>query len=217
MIDLLVDTCRLANQQHTPQRRDAARPTDFVPAFRRDRRGDRLDQVIQSETERSGAGSAVGGLQSVNGSIKIAENVSVDGDVGTVNGSIRLAGSVTVEGEVETVNGSVGCDAGGKISHDITTVNGSIRLTQTEVGGNLGTVNGSLTLEEQSRVSGNIFIKGKSTRYGKKKAIEIDISGGSVVEGDIIVRDRKRDVKVILSGGGKVLGEIEGAELVEAE
>jgi hypothetical protein len=72
-----------------------------------------------------------------------------------------------------------------------------------------------VTLEDRSRVAGNIVIKGKSTRYGKKKAIEIDISGGSVVEGDIIVRDPKREVKVILSGGGKVLGEIEGAELIE--
>jgi len=123
-----------------------------------------------------GAGSEVGGLQSVNGSIKIAENVTVDGEVGTVNGSIP---------------GSV-------ITDDITTVNGSIHLSRTEVGGNLGTVNGSVTLEDNSRVSGNVLIKGKSTRYGKKKPIEIRISGGSVVEGDIIVRDPKRTVKVIL-------------------
>lgn len=164
-----------------------------------------------------GAGSQVGSLQSVNGSIKIAENVSVGGDVGTVNGSIKLAANATVEGEVETVNGSVACEVGGSVSEDIATVNGSIHLTRTEVGGNLRTVNGSLTLDDNSRVAGNIFIKGKSTRYGKKKAIEISISDGSIVEGDIVVRDSKRKVKVILSGGGKVLGEIEHAEVIESE
>jgi len=63
-----------------------------------------------------GSGSEVGGLQSVNGSIKIAENVSVDGEVGTVNGSIRLAENVSIEGDVETVNGSVFCKAGGIIT-----------------------------------------------------------------------------------------------------
>jgi hypothetical protein len=72
-----------------------------------------------------------------------------------------------------------------------------------------------VTLEDNSKISGNILIKGKSTRYGKKKAIEITIADGSVVEGDIRVRDPKREVKVILSGGGKVLGEIENAEVVE--
>jgi DUF4097 and DUF4098 domain-containing protein YvlB len=163
-----------------------------------------------------GDGSKVGGLKSVNGSIKIAENVRVEGDVGTVNGSIRLESHVDVRGEVGTVNGSVVC-AGGAIADDVTTVNGSIQLARTEVRGNLGTVNGSVTLEDGSRVAGNILIKGKSTRYRKKKAIEIDISGDSVVEGDIIVRHPSRDVKVILSGGGKVLGEIKGAEMIEAE
>ncbi|MCW8984148.1 MAG: hypothetical protein OQK55_02315, partial [Thermoanaerobaculales bacterium] len=155
--------------------------------------------------------------QSVNGSIKIAENTSAEGEVGTVNGSIRLAENVSIEGDVETVNGSVGCEAGCVITDDITTVNGSIELAHTKVGGNLGTVNGSVTLKHGSKVFGNILIKGKSTRYGKKKAIEINISDGSVVEGDIIVRDPKRKVKVILSGGGKVMGEIKNAEVIERD
>ena len=132
-------------------------------------------------------------------------------------GSIRLAENVTITGDVETVKGSVFCKAGDVITDDITTVNGSIHLARAEVGGNLGTVNGSVTLEDESRVSGNVLIKGKSTRYGKKKAIEITISGGSVVEGDIIVRDPKRKVKVILSGGGKVMGEIQNAEVIERD
>lgn len=164
-----------------------------------------------------GAGSNVGGLQSVNGSIKIADNVTVDGGVGTVNGSVRLAENISVDGEVETVNGSVDCGAGGTISDDVSTVNGSIHLARTEIGGDLSTVNGSVILTDHSRVAGNVLIKGKRGRLSGKKPIEISISDGSVVEGDIIVRDPKRRVTVVLSGGGKVLGEIENAEVVESD
>jgi DUF4097 and DUF4098 domain-containing protein YvlB len=163
-----------------------------------------------------GSGSRVGGLQSVNGSITVDENVNVEGDVSTVNGSVRLGTDVEVEGEVETVNGSVVCTRD-VIAGDVTTVNGSIQISRTEVGGNLGTVNGSMTLEDGSRIAGNILVKGKSTRYRRKKAIEIEISDDSVVEGDIVVRDPSREVKVILSGGGKVLGQVSNAEVIEQD
>ena len=72
------------------------------------------------------------------------------------------------------------------------TVNGSIHLTRTEVGGNLRTVNGSLTLEDNSRVGGSIFIKGKSTRYGNKKAIEISHQFKAIREAELAKRKRKK-------------------------
>jgi len=74
-----------------------------------------------------------------------------------------------------------------------------------------------VTLANNSRVAGDIVIKGKSTRFAKKKALEITVSEGSVVEGAIIVRDEKRKVTVILSGGGKVMGEITNAEVIERD
>ena len=160
-----------------------------------------------------GANSQVQGLQTVNGSIKLAENVSVEGDLGTVNGSITLAENVSVEGDVDTVNGSFDCAGGGSISGTVGTVNGSIRLVGLEVGGSLITANGNISLEESSRVAGDIVIKGKSKRNRQPR--EITITGGSVVEGDIIVRDARRKVTVILSDGGQVKGEIRNAEVIE--
>jgi DUF4097 and DUF4098 domain-containing protein YvlB len=162
-----------------------------------------------------GTGSRVGGLQTVNGSISLSEEVVVDGDLSAVNGSIQLAENVAVRGEVSTVNGTVGVARGGEVSGDVTTVNGGINIDHAEIDGGLETVTGSISLTDHSRVAKDVVIKGK--RKSGQKALQITVDGGSVIEGDIVVREPRRKVTVVLSNGGSVAGEIINAEVIEQD
>jgi hypothetical protein len=160
-----------------------------------------------------GAGSQVGGLQTVNGSIRLDETVSVTGDLETVNGSIDLAEHVSVAGGVETVNGSLTIGTGGSVADDVSSVNGRIQVATSEIGGDVVTTNGNVSLLDHTQVAGNIIVKGRTPRDGEP--LEILITGASVVQGDIIVRHPDRKVQVFLTEGGRVEGEIHDAEVVK--
>jgi hypothetical protein len=180
-----------------------------------------------------------GGLSSVNGSIHIGLNCTVGGsshtvngrieigdgsrvdDLRTVNGSIRIGRHVIVNGLVKTTNGSLACDTGSEIMRELRTTNGSIKLTGTKVGGALTTTNGDVTVLDQSRVKGDIVIRGRggSWFFGifghRRHPTTIRVEGGSVVEGGIIVEDHHRNVEVIVSKDSKIQGRVINAKIVE--
>lgn len=180
-----------------------------------------------------------GGLSSVNGSIHIGLNCTVGGeshtvngrievgdgsrvdDLRTVNGSIRIGRRVIVDGLVKTTNGSLACDTDTEIMRELRTTNGSIKLTGTKVGGGLTTVNGGVDVLDQSRVKGDIVIRGRDGFWffgifgHRRHPITIRVEGGSVVEGGIIVEDDRRNVEVIISKDSKVLGKVVNAKIIE--
>lgn len=151
-----------------------------------------------------GANSQVRSLKSVNGSIKLDDNIVVDGDLETVNGGIRVGHDVSVEGNLETVNGSVSVASGGSIQGTLRAVNGDIDLDNTEVTGSLITNNGDITLVNGTRVVGNLIIRGSKGRGSKPQTITV--SGTSVVQGDIVIHDADREVHLLLSNDGRVTG-----------
>jgi DUF4097 and DUF4098 domain-containing protein YvlB len=179
-----------------------------------------------------GEGEKHGGMNTVNGSIRVGEDAEVDGscatvngqirvgegsrveDLSSVNGSIDVAGKVTVAGDVESVNGSVEVGAGSEIRGDVGTVNGGIRLEGVVVTGKVSTYNGGVTLREGTRVARDVVIERTRGSSDRRHSLDVKILGGSVVEGDVIVEDSKRKVTVYLEGGGEVKGEIRGAEVV---
>lgn len=178
-----------------------------------------------------GDGERSAGMTSVNGSIHVGANCTVEGncrtvngrievgdgsrtkDLETVNGSIVLDENVAVDGNAMTVNGSVKCGAGSRLAGSVTTVNGSIELRSAVVEKDINTVNGDIRLLEKSSVGGDIVIKGRDGVFSRVHSLEIRIEGGSVVEGDIDVRDPERKVKVIISKDSIVRGKIRNAEV----
>ena len=124
--------------------------------------------------------------------IRLAEQVQID-SAETVNGSIKAAQNLTVQGGLSTVNGSIETAAGSTIKADISTVNGSIRLSGSEVGGKLETVNGNISLLAGTVVKGDLIYaerKRQSGWFGKDDSNQptLTISADSRVEGKIILR-----------------------------
>ena len=159
-----------------------------------------------------GSDSHVRSLKSVNGSIKLDENIVVDGDLETVNGGIRVGDEVSVKGNLKTVNGSVSVASGGSILGTLRAVNGGIEIDNTEVTGSLVTNNGDITLENGSRVVGDLVIRGSGG--SRSNPPTIFVSGASVVQGDIRIHDDDREVRLVLSDGGRVTGST-GSAIVE--
>jgi hypothetical protein len=129
-----------------------------------------------------------------------------------VNSAITFEDGTTHEGNKATVNGGVSIASGGSIQGVIKTVNGGIGLDNTEVTGVLVTSNGDITIENGSRVTGNLVIRG-----GKGKELKpptIIGSGGSIIDGDIDIRDENRGVRLVLVDGGQVTGST-GSAVVE--
>lgn len=122
-----------------------------------------------------------------------------------------------MEGDVNSVNGSIRCDSGVYIKGSIGTINGEIELDKTEVRHDITTINGNITLNDSSCVSGDIIVKGKRGHSDSTRRLKITIKDNSVVEGDIIGRDEDIDVAVYLTNGGKVLASVEGAEVIKKE
>ena len=123
----------------------------------------------------------------VNGSITVGEKATTS-SLETVNGSIRLERDVTVNGSVETVNGAIFIDRGGKVKKGVETVNGSIGLVGTHVGGDVETVRGSITVGVDSHVAGGLRVE-KSTGFfntDSKKPPRIIIGPNAVVEGPLV-------------------------------
>ena len=176
-------------------------------------------------------GESSGGLNTVNGSIRIGRDATVDGGsrsvngsivvrdgskvggLATVNGSIDVNRNVSVDGDLESVNGSIKSATGTTVDGDIATVNGRLRLAGTTINGKIKTHNGSISLSEGSRVKRDIVVARKRG-VGRHRSLNIEIQDGAIVEGNIIVEDPERKVTVYLEDDCEVIGEIRGAEVV---
>jgi len=142
--------------------------------------------------------------ETVNGTIRIASGSSAD-DVSSVNGSIRLGENVSVAGEVEVVNGNISLATGTRVADDVSNVNGDISLTGAEVGGNLSTVNGDVSLTDGSTVHGDLIVEkpgGWGWKNDKRKP-RVTIGQNSRVLGNIVL---EREVELYISNSAEVGG-----------
>lgn len=144
-------------------------------------------------TIRIGDNARLKDAETVNGSIRVGSGVTA-GDIGSVNGSIRLAENVTVDGEVSVVNGKISLDKGTTVADDVSNVNGEITVAGAEVGGDLTTVNGDVSLRDSATLRGSLIVK-KPGGWGWNR--------------------NKREPKIIIGPGSKVLGNIELEREVE--
>lgn len=169
-----------------------------------------------------GAGAVIdGSLETVNGSIRVDENVKLEDaetvngtvriasgssaeNVSSVNGSIRLGENVSVGGEVEVVNGKISLDTGTSVADSVSNVNGEIKLTGAEVGGNLSTVNGDVVLDSGSTVSGDLIVE-KPGGWGWKnhRKPKVIIGADSRVLGNLML---EREVELYIHDSAEVGG-----------
>jgi len=156
--------------------------------------------------------SRVKSLKTVNGSVRVGDGVTVDGDLEAVNGRIELGSDCTVGGNVETVNGSLSVATGGEVHGTLRTVNGGISLVTASVDGSLVTNNGDITLEQGTRVTGDIVIRGKT--HGDLRPPTITLAGASVLEGDIRIEDAGRKVRLVVGDDCQITGST-GAAVIE--
>ena len=146
----------------------------------------------------------VGDLSTVNGSIKVASNSKVgeantvngsiifEQDVSaktaeTVNGSIKLGENCIIDEDVETVNGSVTALSGCVIGGNFVTVNGKLTASNTEIHGNVETVNGDIILLDRTIVHDDIIIKKNNSFFNssKNKKPKVVFGKNVKVKGDL--------------------------------
>jgi predicted acyltransferase (DUF342 family) len=142
--------------------------------------------------------------QTVNGSVRVGSGVTAD-DIGSVNGSIRVGENVTVNGEVSVVNGKISLGKGTSVANDVSNVNGEITVAGAEIGGDLTTVSGDVTLEDAATLRGNLIVEkphGWGWNRGKRKP-RIIIGPGSKVIGNI---ELAREVELFISESAEVGG-----------
>lgn len=155
-----------------------------------------------------GTNSRVGAIENVNGSVKLAEGVAVDGGVENVNGSITAAGGVSVAGNVETVNGRIKLGTDSRVTGKVATVNGAIELLKVSVGA-VESHNGSITLDRGTHVSGPLHIKPtRGLNLGVSSPPKVIIGAGCRVDGPLTF---EREVELYVHETATV-GEISGAE-----
>ena len=163
-----------------------------------------------------------GSLETVNGSIRVDENVTLEdaetvngtiriasgssaGHVSSVNGSIRLGENVSVGGAIEVVNGKISLDSGTTVTDDVSNVNGEITLSGAEVGGNLSTVNGDVSLNDGATLRGDLIVE-KPGGWGwndNNRKPKIIIGPRSKVLGNIVL---EREVELFISNSAEVGG-----------
>ncbi|MGI9202411.1 MAG: hypothetical protein ACR2Q3_00285 [Woeseiaceae bacterium] len=155
-------------------------------------------------TIRIDEGTRLEDAETVNGSIRIASGVTAE-DITSVNGAIRLDENVTVDGEVSVVNGKITLDKGTSVADDVSNVNGEISVVGAEIGGDLATVNGNVTLTDNSTLRGNLIVEEpKGWSWGKKRRKPVIIIGpNSTIAGDIRL---EREVELFISESAEVGG-----------
>lgn len=140
--------------------------------------------------------------ETVNGTIRIASGSSAE-DVSSVNGSIRVGENVNIAGEIEVVNGKISLAAGSKVADDVSNVNGDISLSGAEVGGNLSTVNGDVSLDDGSTLRGDLIVEKPGGWNSEKRKPRVTIGQNSRVLGNIVL---KREVELYISDSAEVGG-----------
>ena len=156
-------------------------------------------------TIRVDEGASIEAASTVNGGVRLSDRVKSE-NLNTVNGSIKVGENASVDGEIQAVNGRITVDAGSTVRDGVSNVNGQIELTGTEVGADLKTVNGDISLEGESVVKGDLIVeKNSGWGWGKTKSKSrkprIIIGPGSRVEGKIML---KREVELFISDTAEV-------------
>lgn len=133
-------------------------------------------------------------LKSVNGGIRVGKDY-VLGDVSTVNGRIQL-GPNTQADTVRSQNGDVQVDPGSRLQK-LHTVNGHQRLIGTHIVGNVSSVNGSIHLEDECRVDGDLITNnGRVFVEHSEVRRNFEMGDGSLelyhatIAGDLVVRKK---------------------------
>lgn len=155
-----------------------------------------------------GAGAQVEDASTVNGAIDIADNAVLD-SLTTVNGGIKAGNNVKVSGSVEAVNGSIFLDRGTEVQRDVSNVNGGIGLVGTQVGGNVETVTGDVTIGVDSHVKGHVKVEkpNGTFNFGINRVPRIIIGPNAVVDGPLVF---EREVTLLVHDSAKI-GTITGA------
>ncbi len=159
-------------------------------------------------TIRVDAEAKIEKASTVNGGVRISDRVTCE-SLSTVNGSIKVGSNATVDGEIEAVNGRITVRSGSEVADGVSNVNGQIELTAAQVGGDVSTVSGDITLEDAAVVKGDLVVeKPGSWGWGKSKTRKprIVIGPGSRVEGTIRL---ERKVALFISDTAEV-GGVEG-------
>lgn len=132
-------------------------------------------------------GARIGDAETVNGGVRLGDGVAAD-HVSSVNGTIRIGRNAVIDGAVSVVNGKISTGAGTRVTDHVSNVNGEIEIEGTEIGGDLSTVNGDVTLTDNSILQGNLVIE----RPG----------------GWMWNRENRRKPRVVIGPGTQVLGEL---------
>jgi DUF4097 and DUF4098 domain-containing protein YvlB len=176
-------------------------------------------------------GAQSGGHSTVNGSITVGRDASIDGSLETVNGTIRVDENSRI-GKAKTVNGSVRL-AAGVTAGDIGSVNGSLRIAEnvtidgemSVVNGRISVARGSRVADDVSNVNGEIRIEGAEVG-GDLSTVNGDVwlSDNAVLSGDLIIEEKRgwgrssrndRKPRVVIGPGTRVEGEIKLEREVE--
>jgi len=164
-------------------------------------------------TIRVDEGATIEKASTVNGGVRVSDKVNCE-SLSTVNGSVKVGEGASIDGGLSAVNGRIVINSGSGVADDVSNVNGQIELTGAEVGGNIETVNGDISLKDQSVVKGNIVVEknnGWGWGKGKKRKPRIVIGPGSRVEGKI---DLEREVELFISDTAEV-GSVEGVMSID--
>ena len=138
----------------------------------------------------------------VNGSIVVGRGASAD-SIDSVNGKITLGDGASIRGSLEAVNGAIRVGPGSSVGHDVENVNGELSLQGTDVGGDLSTVSGDITVTDGSVVRGDIVVR-KPTGWGwggKRRTPKVIIGPNSQVLGRI---HAKREIELFISDSATV-------------
>lgn len=154
---------------------------------------------------RIAAGASIQKASTVNGSVKLADNVKAH-SLHTVNGSVQVGESVTIDGEIDAVNGKIRVGAGTTVEDSVSNVNGQIRLSGAEIGGDVSTVSGDISVVEGTVIKGGLLVE-KPSNWGwgksKKRKPRIVIGPGSKIIGVITL---EREVELFISDTAEVGG-----------
>ena len=160
------------------------------------------------------AGQRYGDLETVNGAVRVAENVQAR-DASTVNGSIHVESGARVD-SLETVNGAIRLARDVQVAGDIETVNGSVFVDSGgTVGGNIETVNGDITVGIGSHVRGGITVERPQSWFqsAPKRRPRVVIGPDAEVSGPMEFR---REVSLYVHRTARI-GQVTGAEPVRFE
>ena len=160
----------------------------------------------------TGSGCEVRGmLRAVNGVVRVGRDSEV-GSCQAVNGGIGLEENVRVHGHAKAVNGAVMSEMGCTIETYVHAVNGAVTLKGTQVGKDVVSWNGDITLEDGCRVAGDLIVKKTKGSGSRHHTLKVTLDN-SVVSGNVECTDDRMKTILVLRGDSRVEGKIINMEV----